>query len=94
MDDEQERNHRAEKALHEFGTRNADGKWWFSSPAFPHSEQSALAIAEACLLLDMPITDVLTPQAWLRLLDLAIRCDERLLRLEAAQRQPGTEVNP
>jgi hypothetical protein len=73
------------EALREHAHLRADGRWWFTSPAWVHDETSALAIVEACLLLDMPVTDMLTTQAWLRLIDKVTQLQERLDRIEAAQ---------
>ena len=74
--------HRAERALHEHAHRMGDGRWWFSTPGCAHTEAQALAITEACLLLDTPVTDVLTPRAWLRLVDRMASLQERLDRIE------------
>jgi hypothetical protein len=74
----------AEKALRDHGHRTDRGRWWFTSPHATHSEQEALAIAEACLMLDMPVTDILTSRAWLRLVDRVVQLQERLDRLERA----------
>lgn len=75
----------AVEALHKHGHRRADGRWWFSSPAWAHDETAALAIVEACLLLDTAVTDMLMPQTWLRLVDRVSQLQERLDRIEAAQ---------
>ena len=74
------------KALHEHGHPAGDGRWWFSTPTITHSEQESLAIVESCLLLDMPITDILTSKTWLRLVDRVALLQERVERLE---RQAG-----
>lgn len=68
------------KALRENATRLDDGRWWFTS--YPHSETEALAITEACLLLDMPVTDIVTSRAWLRLVDKVAALEERVARIE------------
>lgn len=73
----------AEEALRQYGHPTGDGRWWFTSPHAAHSEVQALAIVESCLLLDMPVTDVLTSQTWLRLVDRVASLQERIDRLEA-----------
>ena len=55
-----------------------DGRWVFTH--LPHSEQSARGIVEACLMLGLPVTDLVTSQVWLalvyRVVDLQRRVDE------------------
>lgn len=62
------------RALHA-NAKCQDGRWVFSS-LYGHSEEQALAITKACLLLDVPVDDVLTSRAWCNVV-------ERIVALEA-----------
>lgn len=72
-------------ALADYAQQTEDGRWWLSSPAFTHSEAGALALVEACLLLDVPVTDILTGETWLKVCERIVRTEERLAALEATQ---------
>lgn len=43
-------------------------RWWFDDPELTHDRASTLAIIDACLMLEVPVTDTLTSAAWLRLI--------------------------
>lgn len=72
----------AEAALHEHATETEDGRWWFSSPAHTHKRESALAIAEMCLMLDIPVTDLLSADSWLKIMRRIVNLEERVAGLE------------
>lgn len=70
----------AMQALRENAEQLEDGQWSFGW--LPHPEPEALAIAEACLLLGTPVTDMVTSSTWLRLVDKIVALEERVTRLE------------
>lgn len=66
--------------------RQIGDRWYFGEPSHDnrgHSHEQALAVASACLLLDVPVTDVVSSRTWLRLIDKVAHLEERLQRLEA-----------
>jgi hypothetical protein len=69
--------------LADYATQTNDGRWYFGSFCqYAHGEAAATAIVEACLLLDVPVTDVVTAPAWLKLIDRVVTLSERVERLE------------
>jgi hypothetical protein len=65
--------------LRKYARETDNGKWTFETGFFPvkHDAESALVIIKACLALDIPVTDVLTAQAWWAVV-------RRITELEAA----------
>ncbi len=77
-------------ALTHHATRDAGGLWTFhgGAPTYVRrTEESALAITRACLVLGLPVTDTLTGEAWARLVDTVADLRQRLSRIE---RNPST----
>lgn len=72
------------KLLAEHGHRTENGRWWFSSPKHPHSEEAALRVVEACVLLDMPITDVMTSAMWVAAIRKVAKTEENLQSLQSS----------
>jgi hypothetical protein len=52
--------------LRKYARETDNGKWTFDSGFFPvkHDAESALVIIKSMLALNVPVTDVLTAQAW------------------------------
>jgi len=71
----------ADQKLERYAKREGD-RWWFYHPSATHDRDAALAIIDACLLLDVPVTDLVTSQAWLKLVrrvaDLEAKADSRI----------------
>jgi hypothetical protein len=57
------------------------GRYWFSDPNATHSREDALSIIDACQMLDVPVTDVVTTQAWLRLVTRVVALDKKVREL-------------
>jgi hypothetical protein len=74
------------EALREHAHEAGDGRWWFSNPLFTHTKAEALQIAEACLILGVPVNDTLTSRAWLALLRKVVRLETRVEQLEKGHR--------
>lgn len=47
------------------------GTWRFPGTTHAYTTESAEAVVEACLLLDVPVSPVVTSQAWLKVVRLA-----------------------
>jgi hypothetical protein len=71
-------------ALREQAHRDDDGLWWFSDPAYKRSEADALKIAEACVMLGVPVDDRMSSAAWLTVVRRIAALEERIARLENA----------
>lgn len=72
-------------ALVEHAHRAGD-RWWFSSLNATHSEEEALRIVEACQMLGVPVTDLVTSATWWTLVSLVAALDKRVGELELAAR--------
>jgi hypothetical protein len=57
----------ADEKLARYAKRDGGGRWWFSDPRTTHDRKATLAIIDACLVLEVPVTDLVTSQAWLKL---------------------------
>lgn len=63
-----------------------DGEHWgFRGSVATHTEASALAITRACLILGMPVDDVLTGEAWGKVVAQLAQMAERVTALEASR---------
>lgn len=47
-----------------YANDSGDDRWWFTDRATTYSRADALAIIGACQALGVPVTDVVTPQAF------------------------------
>ncbi|MGP4092964.1 hypothetical protein [Nonomuraea sp. KM90] len=72
-------------ALREHGHQTGD-RWWFSSSNATHTEEEALRIVEACLLLGAPVTDRVTSEVWWTLVSRVVALDKRVSELELVVR--------
>jgi hypothetical protein len=70
-------------ALAENGRRIETGRWTFDGGVDAHSETSALAITRACLILGVPVTDILTGEMWNAVLSELVALGRRVDALEA-----------
>jgi hypothetical protein len=71
--------------LEEYAYKSLTEDGWYlkgSSTAITHSEQSALDIIRACLILGVRVTDILTADAWWKLIQRVTDIDARLSALE------------
>lgn len=57
-------------------------RWWFSHPSAWHSREAALQIIDACLTLELPVTDVMTAAAWFTLVRMVATMRQRIETLE------------
>ncbi len=69
-------------ALQTNAESHSGGRWSFSSP-YTHSEEQALAITKACLLLGVPVDDILTSQTWCTVVERLVGLEQRLDVVEA-----------
>ena len=61
-----------------FSTKKGLWTWNpYEKKPFWHTEKSALQITKACLYLNVPVTDIVTGQTWLRVVERLIRLEER-----------------
>lgn len=71
---------KARALLPEHATQLEDGSWNLNStPGFyPRTEDEAVDVIEACLLLDVPITDTIKGSTWLKLIKRVVALEELL----------------
>lgn len=56
--------------------------WWRISDAGPyHREEDALAIIRACLMLGVPVTDTITSEMWLALVERVAQIERHFERM-------------
>jgi hypothetical protein len=59
-----------------YATPTEDGRWSFTG--YPHSAETALTIIKACQALDVMVTDIVTANAWMKLVNRVIVLEKRL----------------
>jgi len=57
--------------------RRADGQWTFNGLHW-HTEADAVRVVQACNLLDVPITDIITTRAWWTLVNRVAELEAKL----------------
>lgn len=80
-------NGEVQERLREHAHRNGSGRWWFSSPDATHSEADALRIVQACMELDVPVTDIVSTAAWWTLVSRVAKLQGRVRELEHERRK-------
>jgi hypothetical protein len=66
-------------------TRNGSTRWYFGNdPSFTHGREQALEIIDACLLLGVPVTDMVSGSTWLRMILRIVSLERRVAALEEA----------
>lgn len=68
------------RALEEVAEPLGDGKWLWAG--ILHTDEEARAIVRADLILDQPVSDILTGQTFAAVVDRLLLAEERVARLE------------
>jgi hypothetical protein len=75
-------NQQIHEALKANAQQSDDGLWGFHGGHPFHTEDQALAITRACLILGVPVTDVLSSTTWGVLVDRLAEIERRLETVE------------
>lgn len=67
-----------DQVLRANATERPEGSWYFEGRGiYRHTHEEALKIVKACLILDTPITDMITSSAWVSLMRWVADIDAR-----------------
>lgn len=59
--------------------------WVFDTSGYVHTDTQARALVESCLLLGVPVTDILSSTMWRTLITRLVAAEERIDALETHQ---------